>query len=76
MQGINITYSEKDGLQAVENIWNNDGEKKELEKIYVDYSDRFSFKIFVKYFILGLLDKRCKKCGRLLRCRYRKKYNF
>ena len=44
----------------------NDDLKKELEKIYVDYSDRFSFKIFVKYFILGLLDKRCKKCGCLL----------
>ena len=39
----------------------------ELYNMYsLNYKERFSFKVFVKYYILNIADKKCLKCGRLL----------
>ena len=40
--------------------------KLQLLQKYDDYKNRFSFFVFVRYFLLGILDKRCLQCGRLL----------
>ena len=40
--------------------------KLQLLQKYGDYKNRFSFFVFVRYFLLGILDKKCLQCGRLL----------
>lgn len=40
--------------------------KLQLLQKYNDYKDRFSFLVYVRYMLLGIEDKKCLKCGKLL----------